>query len=70
MRKRRHKRIHPQTSSQTRIWHSIQLPLVNDLHQKIPSFQHCEDYGIHRASNPNPLQDDTRMNDNELHQQI
>ena len=37
----------------------IQLPHVNDLHQKIPSFPHCEDYGICRASNPNPLQDDT-----------
>ena len=48
----------------------IQLPHVNDLHQKIPSFPHCEDYGIHRASNPNPLQDDTWTIDNELHQQI
>ena len=26
--------------------------------------------GIHRASNPNPLNDDTRSNDNELHQQL
>ena len=48
----------------------IQLPHVNALHQKIPSFPNCEDYGICRASNPNPLQDYTRTNDNELHQQI
>ena len=48
----------------------IQLPHVQDLEQKIPSFLHCDNYGIHRASNPNPLQDDMRMNDNELHQQL
>ena len=39
-------------------------------HQKIPSFPNCEDYGIRTASNPNPLQDNRLMNDNELHQQI
>ena len=30
----------------------------------------CDNYGICRASNPNPLNDDTRTNDNELHQQL
>ena len=33
---------------------------------KIPSFPNFENY----ASNPNPLNDDTRTNDNELHQQL
>ena len=43
---------------------------MNDLDQKIPSFPHCDNYRICRASNPNPLSDDTRTNDNELHQQL
>ena len=29
----------------------IQLPHVHNLHQKIPSFLHCDIYGIFRASN-------------------
>ena len=37
---------------------------------KIPSFPNCDNYRMCRASNPNPLNDDTRTNDNELHQQI
>ena len=48
----------------------IQLPQLKDLDQKIPSFPNCNNYGICRASNPNPLNDDTRTHDNELHQQI
>ena len=48
----------------------IQLPHLKDLDQKIPSFPNCDNYGIHRASNPNPLNDDTRTNYNELHQQL
>ena len=48
----------------------IQLPHLKDLDQKIPSFPNCDNYGILRASNPNPLNDDTRTNDNELHQQL
>ena len=48
----------------------IQLPQLKDLDQKIPSFLNCDNYGICRASNPNPLNDDTRTNDNELHQQL
>ena len=48
----------------------IQLPHLKDLDQKIPSFPNCDNYGICRASNPNPLNDDTRTNDNELHQQL
>ena len=33
----------------------------------MPSFPNCDNYGICRASNPNPLNYD---NDNELHQQL
>ena len=40
------------------------------LDQKIPSFPNCNNYGICTASNTNPLKDDTRTNDNELHQQV
>ena len=40
---------------------------MKDLDQKIPSFPNCDNYGI---SNPNPLNDDTKTNDNELHQQL
>ena len=47
----------------------IRLPHLKDLDQKIPSFPNCNNYGIHRASKPNPL-NDTRTNDNELHQQL
>ena len=43
---------------------------MKDLDQKIPSFPNCDNYGIHRASNPNPLNGDTKTNDNELHQQL
>ena len=43
---------------------------MTDLDQKIPSFPNCDNYGIHRASSPNPLNDDTKTNDNELHQQL
>ena len=48
----------------------IQLPHLKDLDQKIPSFPNCDNYGIHRASYPNPLNDDIKTNDNELHQQL
>ena len=48
----------------------IQLPHLKDLDQKIPSFPNCDNYRICRASNPNPLNDDTITNDNELHQQL
>ena len=41
---------------------------MKDLDQKIPSFPNCNNYRVCRASNPNPLNDDTRTNDNELHQ--
>ena len=43
---------------------------MKDLDQKIPSFPNCDNYGICRASNPNPLNDDTKTNDNEVHQQL
>ena len=47
----------------------IRLPHLKDLDQKIPSLTNCDNYGICRASNPNPL-NDTKTNDNELHQQL
>ena len=43
---------------------------LKDLDQKIPSFANCDNYGICRASNHNPLNDNTRTNDNESHQQL
>ena len=46
----------------------IKLPHLKDLDKKIASFPNCDNYGIHRASNPNPLNGDTRTKDNELHQ--
>ena len=49
---------------------AIQLPHLKDLDQKIPSFPNCDNYRICRASNPNPLNDNTRTNDNELHKQL
>ena len=48
----------------------IRLPHLKDLDQKIPSFPNCDNYGICRASNPNPLNENTKTNDNELHQQL
>ena len=36
----------------------------------MPSFPNCDNYGICRASNPNPLNDNTKTNDNKLHQQL
>ena len=49
---------------------ATRLPHLKDLNQKIPSFPNCDNYGICRASNPNPLDDDTKTNDNKLHQQL
>ena len=43
---------------------------MKDLDQKIPSFPNCDNYAICRASNPNPLNDYTKTNNNELHQQL
>ena len=48
----------------------IRLPHLKDLDQKIPSFPNCGNYGICRALTPNPFNNDTRTNDNELHQQL
>ena len=48
----------------------IQLPDLKDLDQKIPSFPNCYNYRICRACNPNRLNDDSKTNDNELHQQL
>ena len=43
---------------------------MKNLDQKIPSFPNCDNNGICRASDPKPLNDDTRVNDNELHKQL
>ena len=48
----------------------IQLPHLKDLDQKIPSFPNCDNYRIHGASNPNPLNYNTKTNDNKLHQKL
>ena len=33
-------------------------------------FSNCDNYSVHRSSNPNPTNDDVKPNDNVLHQQI
>ena len=48
----------------------IRLPKLKDLDQKILTFLNCDNYGVHRSSNPNPTSDDIKLNDNALHQQI
>ena len=48
----------------------IQLPHLKDVDQKIRSFPNCDNYGICSASNPNAINDYTKTNDNELHQQL
>ena len=48
----------------------IRLLHLKDLDQKIPSLPNCDNYGICKASDPNPLNDDTQTNGNELHQQL
>ena len=65
-----HQGMLPQNLHRRYLYIVIRLPHLKDLDQKIPSFPNCDNYGIHRASNPNPLNDDTKTNDNELHQQL
>ena len=48
----------------------IRLPKLKDLDQKILPFPNCDNYGVHRSSNPNPTSDNVKLNDNALHQQI
>ena len=48
----------------------IRLPKPKDLDQKILMFPNCDNYGVHRSSNPNPTSDNVKLNDNALHQQI
>ena len=48
----------------------IRLPKLKDLDKKIPTFPNCDNYSVHRSSNPNPTSDDVKLNDNALHQQI
>ena len=46
------------------------LPKLKDLDQKILMFPNCDNYCVHRSSNPNPTSDDVKLNDNALHQQL
>ena len=39
----------------------IRLPKLKDLEQKIPTFPDCDNYGIHRLSNPNLTSDDVNL---------
>ena len=48
----------------------IRLPKLKDLDQKILTFPNCNNYSVHRSSNPNPTSDNVKLNDNALHQQI
>ena len=48
----------------------IRLPKLEDLDQRIPDFPHRDNYGIQRSNNPKPIADDTKLNDNALHQQL
>ena len=48
----------------------IRLPKLKEPDQKILTFPTCDNYGVHRSSNPNPTSDDIKLNNNALHQQI
>ena len=48
----------------------IKLPHLLDLEQRIPDFPNCDNYGSLTSNNPDPMLDDTPINDNELHQVI
>ena len=48
----------------------IQLPNLLDLEQRIPDFPNCDNYSSLSANNPDPMLDDTMINDNEMHQVI
>ena len=48
----------------------IQLPNLLDFEQRIPGCPNCDNYGSLSANNPDCMLDDTRINDNELHQII
>ena len=48
----------------------IKLPHLSDLEQRIPNFPNCDNYGLLTTSNPDPLLDNTPINNNELHQII
>ena len=46
----------------------IRLPHLEDLDHRIPQLPDCDNYGFHRSSNPNPINDDMKLNDKSLHQ--
>ena len=48
----------------------IRLPKLKDLEQKILTFPNCYNYGISRSLNPNLTNDEVKLNDNSLDQQI
>ena len=40
----------------------IRLTKLEDLDQRIPDFPDCDNYGIQYSNNPNPVNDDTKLN--------
>ena len=50
--------------------HSNKTAKTYRLRTEILTFPNCDNYGIHRSSNPDPTRDDVKLNDNVLHQQI
>ena len=42
------------------------MPKLKDLDQKILMFLNCDNYGVHRSSNPNPTSDDVKLNDKQI----
>ena len=50
--------------------YSHKIAKLKDLDHKILTFPNCDNYGVHRLSNPNPTSDDVKLNDNASHQQI
>ena len=50
--------------------HNHKIVQLKDLDQKILMFLNCDNYSVHRSSNPNPTSDDGKLNDNALRQQI
>ena len=46
------------------------MPKLKDLEQRILTFPICDNYGIQRSLNPNLTNDDIKLNDNALHQQL
>ena len=48
----------------------IRLSKLKDSEQRLLTFPNCDNYGIQRSLNPSPTNDDIKLNDNALHQQV